>query len=88
MGTELDTQVSYAGIAQACGLQCVVARTMDELTAALAKAMDDQMNHGKSTLIEAMINQELGEPFRRDAMKKPVSVAGIDAADMIPQTGS
>jgi len=33
-------------------------------------------------LIEAMINQELGEPFRRDAMKKPVEVAGISAADM------
>ncbi|TCL01313.1 sulfoacetaldehyde acetyltransferase [Shimia isoporae] len=88
VGTELDTQVSYAGIAQACGLQGVVARTMDELTAALNKAIDDQMNHGKTTLIEAMINQELGEPFRRDAMKKPVSVAGIDAADMVPQTGS
>ena len=85
VGTELDTQVSYAGIAQACGLQGVVARTMDELTAALSKAIDDQMNHGKTTLIEAMINQELGEPFRRDAMKKPVSVAGIDAADMVPQ---
>ena len=59
---------------------------MDELTAALKKAIDDQMNHGKTTLIEAMINQELGEPFRRDAMKKPVSVAGIDAADMCEQT--
>ena len=87
MGTELDTSVSYAGIAQACGLQGVVARTMDELTAALNKAIDDQMNHGKTTLIEAMINQELGEPFRRDAMKKPVAVAGIDAADMVKQTG-
>jgi sulfoacetaldehyde acetyltransferase len=40
------------------------------------------MNHNKTTLIEAMINQELGEPFRRDAMKKPVRVAGIDPADM------
>ncbi len=40
-----------------------------------------------TTLIEAMINQELGEPFRRDAMKKPVAVAGIDPADMRPQTG-
>jgi sulfoacetaldehyde acetyltransferase len=88
VGTELDTSVSYAGIAQACGLEGVIARTMDELTAALNKAIDDQMNHGKTTLIEAMINQELGEPFRRDAMKKPVSVAGIDAADMVPQTGS
>ncbi len=83
VGTELDTQVSYAGIATACGLQGVVARTMDELTAALTKAIDDQMNHGKTTLIEAMINQELGEPFRRDAMKKPVSVAGISADDMV-----
>lgn len=85
VGTELDTQVSYAGIARACGLQGVVARTMDELTAALRQAVIDQMEHGKTTLIEAMINQELGEPFRRDAMKKPVAVAGIDAADMREQ---
>ncbi len=88
VGTELDTQVSYAGIAKACGLQGVVARTMDELTDALAKAIEDQMKHGKTTLIEAMINQELGEPFRRDAMKKPVAVAGINKADMRPQKGA
>ncbi|WP_374427164.1 sulfoacetaldehyde acetyltransferase [Tabrizicola sp.] len=85
VGTELDTDVSYAGIAKACGLQGVQARTMEELTAALNKAIDDQMNHGKTTLIEALINQELGEPFRRDAMKKPVEVAGISKADMRPQ---
>jgi len=82
VGTELDTQVSYAGIAQACGLQGVVARTMEELTEALNTAIKDQMEHGKTTLIEAMINQELGEPFRRDAMKAPVAVAGISADDM------
>ncbi len=85
VGTELDTQVSYAGIAQACGLKGVVARTMEELTAALNQAIKDQMENGKTTLIEAMINQELGDPFRRDAMKKPVAVAGIDPADMRPQ---
>jgi len=85
VGTELDEQVSYAGIAQACGLQGVQARTMEELTQALHKAIEDQMKHGKTTLIEAMINQELGDPFRRDAMKKPVQVAGIDRADMRPQ---
>ena len=82
IGTELDEQVSYAGIARACGLQGVVARTMDELRDALSKAVVDQMQHGKTTLIEAMINQELGDPFRRDAMKKPVVVAGILASDM------
>ncbi len=86
VGTELDTQVSYAGIAQACGLKGVIARTMDELTEALHQAVKDQMENGITTLIEAMINQELGEPFRRDAMKKPVAVAGIDAADMRKQT--
>jgi len=85
VGTELDEGVSYAGIARACGLQGVVARTMDELTDALAQAIRDQMEHGKTTLIEAMINQELGEPFRRDAMKKPVAVAGIDPGDMREQ---
>ncbi len=86
VGTELDEGVSYAAIARACGLQGVVARTMEELTEALRQAITDQMEHGKTTLIEAMINQELGEPFRRDAMKKPVEVAGIDPADMRPQT--
>ena len=82
IGTELDDKVSYAGIAQACGLKGTQARTMDELTAALHTAIEDQMKHGKTTLIEAMINQELGEPFRRDAMKNPVAVAGISANDM------
>jgi len=88
VGTELDEEVSYAGIARACGLKGVVARTMDELTDALNQAIRDQMENGKTTLIEALINQELGEPFRRDAMKKPVAVAGIDPADMRPQQGS
>ena len=85
VGTELDTNVSYAGIANACGLKGVIARTMDELRDALTQAVKDQMENGITTLIEAMINQELGEPFRRDAMKKPVEVAGISADDMVPQ---
>jgi sulfoacetaldehyde acetyltransferase len=88
IGTELDPEVSYAGIAKACGLQGVIARTMEELRDSLTTAIENQMNHGKTTLIEAMINQELGEPFRRDAMKKPVSVAGIDPSDMRTQAGA
>ena len=63
----------------------VVARTMEDLTAALNQAIKDQMENGVTTLIEAMINQELGEPFRRDAMTAPVAVAGIDPKDMRPQ---
>ncbi|MBX2856845.1 MAG: sulfoacetaldehyde acetyltransferase [Rhodobacteraceae bacterium] len=87
VGTELDEGVSYAGIADACSLKGVVARTMDELRDALNTAIKDQMENGVTTLIEAMINQELGDPFRRDAMKAPVAVAGIDAADMRRQAG-
>ena len=83
VGTELDEEVSYAGIANACGLKGVVARNMKELTDALATAIEDQMKNNKTTLIEALINQELGDPFRRDAMKKPVEVAGIKASDMV-----
>ncbi|MEL6645065.1 MAG: sulfoacetaldehyde acetyltransferase [Pseudomonadota bacterium] len=85
VGTELDDGVSYAAVATACGLKGVQAKTMDELTDALNTAITDQMQNGRTTLIEALINQELGEPFRRDAMKAPVAVAGIDRADMRTQ---
>ena len=88
VGTELDLDVQYAKIAEACGVQGVQVATQSELTDALAKAVDDQMKHGKTTFIEVLLNQELGEPFRRDAMKKPVQVAGIDPADMRPQAGA
>ena len=42
---------------------------------------------GITTFIEIILNQELGDPFRRDAMKKPVKVAGIKQEDMKPQKG-
>ncbi len=85
VGTELDYNVSYAGIAQACGVTGVVATTMEGLMDALNTAVNAQMNDGVTTFIEVMLNQELGEPFRRDAMTTPVAVAGINAADMRPQ---
>jgi sulfoacetaldehyde acetyltransferase len=40
---------------------------------------------GETVFIECILNQELGEPFRRDAMKAPVEVAGIDPSDMREQ---
>ena len=42
---------------------------------------------GITTFIEVILNQELGDPFRRDAMKKPVKIAGISKSDMNPQKG-
>jgi len=85
VGTELDLDVQYAKIADACGLKGVQVTTMEETTAALATAVKEQMEDGVTTFIEVILNQELGEPFRRDAMKAPVEVAGISADDMQPQ---
>ena len=87
VGTELDPHLSYAKVAQGCGLKGVTVHTQQELTEALAKSCEEQKD-GVTTFIEVILNQELGEPFRRDAMTAPVEVAGIDAGDMKPQTGS
>ena len=85
VGTELDTDVTYAGIAQQCGVKGIQVDGMDALAEALDKAIEAQMKDKVTTFIEVVLNQELGEPFRRDAMKKPVSVAGIDPSDFRPQ---
>jgi sulfoacetaldehyde acetyltransferase len=87
VGTELNLGVNYARVAEGCGLKGVQVTTMEELTEALRTAIDTQMAGEATTFIEVVLNQELGEPFRRDAMKKPVRVAGIDRADMTPQKG-
>ena len=84
IGTELDPELSYAKVADACGLKGVTIKTMEETTKAIKQSCEDQKK-GITTFIEVILNQELGEPFRRDAMKKPVKVAGINKADMKKQ---
>ena len=84
VGTELDPKLSYAKIAEACGFKGVKVHTQEELTEALQQSCKHQME-GVTTFIEVMLNQELGEPFRRDAMKAPVEVAGIDPKDTVVQ---
>jgi len=84
VGTELDPELSYAKVANACGLKGVSVKTMEETTKAIKQSCEDQ-KQGITTFIEIILNQELGEPFRRDAMKKPVKVAGINKGDMKPQ---
>ena len=84
VGTELNPDLSYAGVAEACGLKGVTARTMEELTTMLREACAAQAE-GVTTFIEVILNQELGEPFRRDAMKAPNVVAGISRDDMQPR---
>jgi len=82
VGTELNRGVEYAELAKACGLKGVKVETTDELEKTLASSIEGQMQRNETTLIEVVLNQELGEPFRRDAMTAPVSVAGIRLEDM------
>ena len=84
VGTELDPELSYAKVANACGLKGIAVKTMEETTKAIKQSCEDQ-KQGITTFIEVILNQELGEPFRRDAMKKPVQIAGIDKNDMKSQ---
>jgi len=84
VGTELDPELSYAKVANACGLKGITVKTMEETTKAIKQSCEDQKK-GITTFIEVILNQELGEPFRRDAMKKPVRVAGIKKTDMKTQ---
>ncbi|NYT38412.1 sulfoacetaldehyde acetyltransferase [Allopusillimonas soli] len=68
---ELDNQ-SFAGIAQAMGAQGIVVDKLEDVGPALRKAVEAQMNEGKTTVVEIMCTRELGDPFRRDALSRPV----------------
>ena len=68
---ELDSP-SFANIARAMGAEGIVVDRLEDVGPALKKAIDLQMNHGKTTIIEIMCTRELGDPFRRDALSKPV----------------
>lgn len=68
---ELDN-ASFAGIGQAMGTEGIIVDRLEDVGPALARAVDMQMNDGKSTVIEIMCTRELGDPFRRDALSKPI----------------
>ena len=68
---ELDNQ-SFAGIAKAMGAEGIVVDKLEDVGPALKKAIDLQMNQRKTCVIEIMCTRELGDPFRRDALAKPI----------------
>jgi sulfoacetaldehyde acetyltransferase len=63
---------SFAAIASAMGAQGVRVDKLEDVGRALKEAVDRQMNEGKTTVVEIMCTQELGDPFRRDALSTPV----------------
>ena len=68
---ELDN-TGFAGIAIAMGAEGVVVDKLEDVGPALKKAVEAQMKHGKTTVIEIMCTRELGDPFRKDALAKPI----------------
>ena len=64
------TNPSFAEVARSMGAEGVVVDKLEAVGDALDKACDAQKK-GKTTVIEVMVTQELGDPFRRDALKYP-----------------
>lgn len=72
VGTNFENPATgFAGIAKAMGAEAIVAKTKEEVGPALKEALRLQ-KEGKTCIVEVYVNRELGEPFRRDAMKLPV----------------
>ena len=69
-GVELENP-SWAAVAKSFGCEGVVVDQVGDVGAALAEAVKRQAD-GKTTVLEMMVTKELGDPFRRDALSKPV----------------
>ncbi len=67
VGTDLES-ASFAGIARAMGADGVRVEEPDQVGDALRAATSS----GRCTVLEVMVSQELADPFRRDALRKPV----------------
>jgi sulfoacetaldehyde acetyltransferase len=70
LGVNLENP-SFAGIAKAMGAEGVRVESVSQVGDALRQACKAQ-KEGKTTIVELMCTRELGDPFRRDALKKPV----------------
>jgi sulfoacetaldehyde acetyltransferase len=69
-GVELENP-SWAAVAKSFGCEGVVVDKVGDVGAALQESVRRQAD-GKTTIIEMMVTKELGDPFRRDALSKPV----------------
>ncbi len=69
-GTNLENP-SFAAIARSMGAEGMVIDKLADVGPALRAACAAQKS-GKTTIIEVLVTQELGDPFRRDALSKPV----------------
>lgn len=73
VGSQLPGDHSYAEIARSMGAEGIKVTNVADVAAAVHQATQNQLD-GKTTVIEMMVTKELGDPFRRDAMKLPKRV--------------
>ena len=66
------TDQDFTAIAKAMGAEAITVTKLEEVGPALKKAIDMQMNEGKTTIVEIFTTRELADPFRKDALSKPV----------------
>jgi len=74
VGSQLKGDHSYAEIARSMGAEGIVVTHENDVQDAIKEATRNQMETGKTTVVEMMVTKELGDPFRRDAMKLPSRV--------------
>lgn len=70
VGVNLENNFSYAAIAKSMSAEGIVCSHPDEVGDALKQCVANQKD-GKTTVLELNLTRELGDPFRRDAMKLP-----------------
>ena len=69
---ELDGGEDWSEVARAMGADGVRVNQLEDVSPALTVAIDAQMNTGRTTVLDVMCTKELGDPFRKDALSRPV----------------
>ncbi len=69
LGVNLENP-SFAAVARAMGAEGHTIEKLSDVGPSLRAACAAQ-REGKTTILEMMVTRELGDPFRRDALKKP-----------------
>jgi len=86
LGVELENP-SFAAVARAMGAEGIVVDQVSSVGDAFRSACTAQKD-GKTTIVEMMCTRELGDPFRRDALKKPhrllAKYHSLNAAELTP----
>ncbi len=70
LGVNLDSP-SWAEVARSFGCEGATVDTLADVGPALRAAVAAQAE-GRTTVLEMMVTRELGDPFRRDALSRPV----------------